>query len=374
MSDQAKVRLTQLSVSGFKSIRELRDFELGDLNILIGANGAGKSNLISFFKLLGWMLPPPGQLQYFVSRFGGANALLYFGASRTPQLQAELTFRTERGDNQYAFRLFHAAGDTLVFAEERFRFHPEHLSGAATWSDLGAGHHEAQIIPRAEEGRRTAKTILHLLKQCVVYQFHNTSETARVRQKWDVTDNYFLKEDAANLAPVLLRLRETKPKYYARIVETLRQVAPFFADFQLDERSESIMLQWKERQSDVVFGAHQMSDGTVRLMALVTLLLLPTDERPNVILLDEPELGLHPLAIDVVAGLVHAAAQSSQIVVATQSPSFVNAFDPQDVVVVERQDSESVFRRLDPASLEDWLQEYSLAELWEKNVLGGKPG
>ena len=187
-------RLNEISLSGFKSIRQLTELKLGRINILIGANGAGKSNFISFFKMLNWMTPAPGGLQFFISKSGGANSLLYQGAQITPQFEASLTFETDRGTNDYHMRLFYAAPDTLIFADEQFRFSPDNLPTEARWKSLGAGHREAQLIREATLGNVTARTILFLMKQCVVYQFHNTSDTARIRQKWDEDDNKFLKK------------------------------------------------------------------------------------------------------------------------------------------------------------------------------------
>src|SRR2546425_5675693 len=224
-------KLTNLDLEGFKSIRRLRGLRFEHLNVLIGANGAGKSNLISFFKLLNWMTPSPGSLQFHVARSGGANALLHDGAAVTPQISATLTFETEAGSNQYEMRLAHAAGDVLIFADERVRFS---RGGAVTETIFGSGHREASLIREAEQGNPTARTILRLLRRSVVYQFHDTSETARIRQKWRVDDDRFLKEDAANLAPFLHRLSLSRPRHYLRIVETIRQIAPFFADFVLD--------------------------------------------------------------------------------------------------------------------------------------------
>jgi predicted ATPase len=213
-----------------------------------------------------------------------------------------------------------------------------------------------------------------LLRECVVYQFHNTSETARIRQRWDVEDNRFLKEDGANLAPFLLRLRDAEPSSYRRILETARQIFPFFAEFVLQPMGNSVFLQWRERNSDLVFGAHQASDGTLRTLALLCLLLQPQKDLPDVLILDEPELGLHPFAINVVAGLLKGVSLQKQVILATQSTKLVDYFDPEDIVVVERSSRESLFRRLEPDKLSEWLEEYSLAELWEKNVLGGRPG
>jgi len=359
-------KLTQLQLHGFKSIRRLTSFKLGAMNVLIGVNGAGKSNLISFFKMLNWMTLASGNLQFYVGKSGGANALLHDGAAVTPQIAAALTFEIDGGISEYVMRLSYAAQDTLIFAEETCRV-------SQSWIRLDAGRRESGLIRVAAEGDSTARTILNLMKECVVYQFHNTSETARIRQRWAIDDNRFLKEDAANLAPFLLRLREEKPKAYARIVETIRQIAPFFADFVLEPANETTMLQWRERNSDLVFGPHQASDGTLRVMALVALLLQPEEDLPTVVILDEPELGLHPYAVNVVAGLVKSVATHTQVLLATQSMTFIDHFDPEHIVVVSRPDRESTFKRLDPQRLKEWLEEYSLAELWEKNVIGGRP-
>jgi predicted ATPase len=217
------------------------------------------------------------------------------------------------------------------------------------------------------------RTVWGFLLDCVVHQFHNTSETARIRQRWSVSDNEHLKEDGANLAPFLLRIREQHPAHYQRISGTLRQIAPFFADFVLVPEGDTILLRWREFDNDVVFGPHQASDGTLRAMALVALLLQPTEELPAVIILDEPELGLHPRAISILAGLLQGVSSHSQVIVATQSPVLLDHFEPEQVIVAEREGSESVFRRLDPEKLASWLEEYTLSELWDKNVLGGRP-
>jgi predicted ATPase len=340
--------------------------------VLIGANGSGKSNLISFFKLLNWMVVPPGNLQFYVSKTGGANSLLHDGAAATPQIEACLTFATEWGTNDYYVRLFHAAQDTLIFADERCRF-VDRSAGRGNWVSLGSGHRESKLFVAASQGDKTAQMTLKLTKRCMVYQFHNTSDTARIRQRWSVEDNRFLKEDAANLASFLLRLQESQPGAYARIVETIRQIAPFFADFVLEPADGMVILQWREQNTDLVFGPHQASDGTLRMMALVSLLLQPEDDLPPVVILDEPELGLHPYAINIVAGLLQSVSNYAQVILATQSASFIDHFDPAQIIVVDRPGRESTFRRLDPEKLKDWLEEYSVTELWEKNVIGGRP-
>jgi predicted ATPase len=248
------------------------------------------SNLISGFKLLRWMMQSPGKLQFFIGQAGGANSLLFNGSSVTPQMEAEFHFETESGRNDYFCRLFHGAPDTLIFADERYRFSRNTFNGLADWTLLDAGHKEAKLIEINNLGDPTARTIFRLMQGCAVYQFHNTSDTARVRQRWNIEDSRYLREDAANLAPFLLRLKETEPIYYKIIVETLQQIALFFADFVLEAINNSVMLQWSERDTDLVFSAHQVSDGTLRTIALLTLLLQPPGNLPEVLILDEPEL------------------------------------------------------------------------------------
>lgn len=366
-------RLAKLTIRGFKTIRALEDFVPGTITVLIGPNGAGKSNFISFFRMLSWSLVAPGNLQAHVGEAGGASTMLWGGPSVTPQIEASLCIDTERGRNSYAFRLFYAAGDTFVFADERYRFAPTALTTDATWSVLGAGHKEAKLLERAEGGVATAGAVRSMLQKLIVHQFHNTSATARMRGKWAVDDGRWLKEDGGNLGPFLFRLQREQAPYYRRIVETLRNILPFFADFVFEVEHDRLLLRWRERHSDVTFSASQAADGMLRVMALVALLLQPERDLPNVLILDEPELGLHPFAIAVVAGLIRSASSSVQVVVATQSVSLIDAFAPEEIVVVERGDGGSTFRRLDRTSLTEWLEDYSVSELWEKNVLGGRP-
>jgi len=366
-------RLQKLTLKGFKSIRELMDFEPGSLTVLIGPNGAGKSNLISFFRLLSWTLASPGNLQVHVAELGGASTLLHDGPSKTREIEADLTLLTDMGENQYAFRVVYAAGDRLIYAEERFRFSRSDFPGRAAWKELDAGHRESKLISKADEGDQTARTILGLLRKIILYQFHNTSATARMRGKWDVEDNRWLKEDAANISPFMHRLRDSESRCYQRIVETIRLILPFFADFELEPEHRGLLLSWRERNSDRVFNASQAADGMLRVMALVALLLQPERDLPDVLILDEPELGLHPYAINVVGGLIRSISTQIQVIVATQSMPLIDCFEPKDVVVVERKGRESGFRRLDEKALKEWLDDYSLSELWEKNVFGGRP-
>lgn len=221
-----------------------------------------------------------------------------------------------------------------------------------------------------------ARAFRYLITNCRVFHFHDTSASSRVRQTCYIEDNRFLMPDAGNLAAVLYRLKEKEPATYKRIVGTIKQIAPIFDDFVLAPSAlnhQRILLNWRDRFSDVLFGPHMISDGTLRAMALITLFSQGQQNMPPVIVIDEPELGLHPFAINVLAGLLRKASHKCQIIVATQSASLLDHFEPDELVVVERTGQESSFVRLDPARLEEWLSEYTMRELWEKNVIGGGP-
>lgn len=361
--------LRRVTLKGFKSIKAM-DLELRALNVLIGANGAGKSNLVSFFKMLNEMMG--GRLQQYIGASGRAHSLLHFGPKVTPQMEAQLEFEDEKSRNTYAMRLFHAAGDTLIFAEETFSFQQAGFSSPKVVK-LGSGHQETRI----GKEEPMDKILRWLLNNCRVYHFHDTSSTARVRQYGYIGDNRWLMPDAGNLAAFLLRLREENGgSAYQRIVTTIRMIAPFFEDFDLEPsgpNKRDVILNWREKESDQVFGPHQFSDGTLRAICLITLLMQPEDELPGLIIVDEPEIGLHPYALNVVAALFGNASHHSRVLISTQSASFLDNFDPEDVIVVNREGRESQFERLNPSELEAWLEEYSLGEVWEKNVIGGGP-
>ena len=343
------------------------------MNVLIGANGAGKNNLISFFKMMNELTA--GRLQQHVALTGHATANLHFGPKVTPQLETRLIFETDNGTDTYDMRLFHAAGDTLVFAEENLSFHQTGYQHPRTTS-LGTGHKETLIGNAASDGDTTARTLRYMLNRCRVFHFHDTSPTARVRQHCYVGDDRFLMPDAANLAAILYRSKLQNAGIYRQIVDTIRQIAPFFDDFDLEPTgagNNNIILNWRHRESDLIFGPHQLSDGTLRAMCLISLLMQPADQLPLLIVVDEPELGLHPYALNVVASLFRAASLHVQILISTQSSAFLDGFGADDVVVVERDGEESRFDRPDGEHLREWLEDYTIGEVWDRNVIGGGP-
>jgi predicted ATPase len=367
--------LRRVILQGFKSIKAM-DLELRALNVLIGANGAGKSNVVSFFKMLNEMMG--GRLQAYIAEAGRAQSVLHYGPKRTPQMGATLEFETDQGLNTYHQRLFHVAGDTLAFADETLDFKRHDWQGPHKPPlSLGSGHPETQIGDEANRGNQTATVFRHLLSRCRVFHFHDTSSTARSRAYSYVGNDRWLMPDAGNVAAMLYRFKkEEQNPAYRRIVGTVRQIAPFLADFELEPTGsggKDIILNWRDRYTGEVLGAHQLSDGTLRFISLATLLLQPQSLLPDVIVIDEPELGQHPAGLNLLGGMLCSVSHHCQVIVATQSAALVDGFAPDDVIVANRVDGASTFERLSEEQLKDWLQEYTLGQLWEKNVVGGGP-
>jgi predicted ATPase len=356
--------LKRLTVRGFKSIRALEGFELRDLNVLIGANGAGKSNFISLFRLLTELVER--RLQLFVQEQDGPDGLLFGTRKRTEQLEVELYF----GRNGYRFSLRPAAS-RLIFSREETWFSGD-LNPDVTHS-MGSGHGEAQLPDAMEDS--FGPYVLPAIQSWRVYHLHDTGREAPLRHAQPVRDNLRLKPDAANLAPFLRFLRERFPDHHQSIVSTVRLVAPFFDDFVYrKDPGERVELEWLEQgDPETPRSPRQLSDGSLRFIGLATILLQPAHLQPDTILIDEPELGLHPLALTILAGLLRQASDQRQIIVSTQSVELVNELAPEDVIVVGRKEGASWFERLDAERLEEWLQEYTLGELWKMNVLGGRP-
>ncbi len=362
-------RLDRISVKGYKSIRQLDSLELRPLNVLIGANGSGKTNFISIFKMLNQMIN--SNLQSYVGKAGGANNLLYFGEKTTQEIVVELVF----GQNGYRCTLAPAAGDTLIFTGETCWYHDPAYHDPYT-IQLGAGRRETglQSEARARGRPSVAGHVIAALDSWRVYHFHDTSETALVKKTGDINDNAVLRSDASNLAAFLYWLQKKHANDYQRIVETVQLAAPFLADFVLRPSKlnpDKIQLEWREKGSDDYFNASMLSDGTLRFICLATLLLQPT--LPSTILIDEPELGLHPYAITLLAALLRSAATKTQVIVSTQSVPLVNQFTPEEIIVVDRQDGQSTFERRTIEDLAAWLEDYGMGDLWEKNLLGGRP-
>ncbi|MFO1369572.1 MAG: AAA family ATPase [Marinagarivorans sp.] len=359
-----------LSISGFKSIKKLDRLQLHSLNVLIGANGVGKSNFVSYFRMLNELVE--GRLQVWTSKAGGADRIVTYGVKETSKVESSIRFAS----NGYDLTLEPTSDDGFTFSREMLYFNGPYYG--VTKPNLRSGHNESRLKKEMNGGtsKNIATYCYDAISQWKVFHFHDTSDTAGVKRLGALHDNAHLRPDASNLAAFLYSLKESESKAYEQIVKTVRLAIPFFDDFvlkpqKLPTEEEQIRLLWKQKDSDYALWPSQLSDGSIRFICLVTALLQP--KPPSTIIIDEPELGLHPFAIALLAGLLRSSSKRMQVIVSTQSAPLVDEFSIDDLIVVEREQGATVFKRLNEEDFTNWLDDYTVSELWQKNILGGRP-
>ncbi len=383
--------LSRIHVEGFRSLRDVT-LEPGPVTVLIGPNGAGKSNLLAFLRMIPMIRTR--SLRLFVGRAGGASSLLFYGPKVTAEISFRLDFEQSPSLTTYSARLGFTAGDTFVFLDEEVGSRRQCDTELETRS-LGSGHQESSLEELSRDpDRPTEQAVSWWLARMGFFHFHDTSLTSALRINSRAEDSLYLKSDGSNLAAYLANLRwserQAKRKAWRRINLLVRKVAPFIKELrplavaeatspEPEDREngapspgQSLRLHWVDDR-DQIFDPHDLSDGTLRAIALITALAQPAANLPAVISIDEPELGLHPAALSVLAGLIRSVSHRCQILLATQSPALLDLFDPQDVVVTERIDGRTELRRLEPEKLAAWLEDYSLSEIYDKNLIGGRP-
>ena len=410
------LQLKRLRLSGFKSI-ELCDLELGGLNVLIGANGAGKSNLLSVFDLIKALVT--GNLQRYILINAGCESMLHYGSKNTDkfiiklsfeQFMYEASFTPAGNDKTLIDETLSSPNARLIIKDinqsqlnkvtvekessdkntlnEKIDYYRSEIpfpsvsnkgyesiakamSEELYWLDQENPNNTNPVKPRIET-KKAVQSLIHTANQFRVYHFNDTSDSARIKKHNQVNDNIYFRSDGSNLTAFLYLLKQVYPKSYSQIVDTIKIVAPFFHDFHLRPEpvnNEIIMLEWFANGYDQPFKAFQLSDGTLRFICLATALLQPDEYLSQTIVIDEPELGLHPDAIHILAGLIRSVSKSRQLIISTQSVDLLSEFDPEDVILVDYQNGKSTFKRPDLKFLESWLKNYSLGELWLKNVL-----
>lgn len=362
--------INHIHIDGYKSIKTA-SFSLDSINVLIGSNGVGKSNFISFFKMVNNIYEE--RLENYSIR-KGAETLLHFGSKNTKDIRGRLEFDNT---NAYGFTLQPTESNSLIIADETGYFNSEKGSqftyqGAWFPKNISRNSKESKIRITKNNINSYINDYLSSFK---IYHFHDTGDSSPLRTPADLNDNIALREDGANLAAFLYFLQEKHEKHFRRIEYIVKSVAPYFERFQLQPdrlNEQRINLEWTEiNHTDILFNASHFSDGTLRFIALATLLMQPN--LPEVILIDEPELGLHPVAINTLAGLIKKASAKTQIIISTQSVNLVGNFEPENIITVDRVEGQSVFNRLEREKLEGWLSDFTLGDLWLKNIIKGQP-
>lgn len=362
--------IERIEIFNYKSIKNAH-IDLTKLNILIGANGAGKSNFISFFELTQHLLNQ--RLGRYMLEHGGIDSMLYHGRKESDSISSLIDFENR---NAFTFKLRPTAGPKAYIEYTRDYFNNKGLSDKQyqdSWHPCNwdSNVEESEILNKPQWRAEYIRVFLHSF---TVYHFHDTSLSSPMRHPSRVGDNEFMRHDGSNIAAYLYRLKDKDETTYNLIESTIRSIAPYFKRFKLipNKNMEGfISLEWEEKDSDMYLDATNLSDGTLRFIALATLLLQPN--LPHTIIIDEPELGLHPAAINKLGALIKRASAKNQLIIATQSIELINNFSIDDLIIVERNNNQSTFSRLNEEDFSNWRDEYSVGELWEKNVIGGRP-
>lgn len=396
-------KINSVSIKGFRSLADVELTDLPNVAVMVGANGSGKSNFLRFFEMLQRTMDY-GDINRFVQFFGGADDQLFRGAEVTQQIKAQVSFGNDEDDTyDYRFDLDYVEPNNLVFSDEAFKFwrkdqefslfnsglnFEEHdPSREAAWHKFEGIHSEAEITKYTcandysdtrNEGScnpkcLAAKEIANFYKNCNIFHFHNTSNTSGMKISWDITDRVSIRSDGGNIAAVLMSLEQNNKSRYNYICRNIRRIFPNFDTFDLTEEYGKVILRWKAIDSNKTYGAHLASDGSLRFFALVTLLNLPDEMLPEVIFLDEPELGLHPAAVALLGGMLRVLSEKRQVFIATQSPLLVDAFSLENIFALELQSGKTAINRFSEKEYLHWLEEYSTGELWDKNLIGGYP-
>lgn len=365
-------KIKRIRMEGYKSIKQI-DLELKPLNIIIGSNGVGKTNFISAFKFLNQIVHK--NLQDYVYSSGGANKFLHFGSKITEKLSFFIDFDV----NSYEIVLNSVASDRLAIKTEMGKFNANAINTICKSSQalITSKLSDESNLPNIKKNPMSIpQHITRFLEGYKIYHFHDTSKDAKVKKMNVVNDNLSLNTDASNLASMLYLFKEKHEHNYAKIIDAIRIIAPYFKDFILKpDENGNLLPRWQHKEHETVFSFDDLSDGTLRFICLSTLLLQPLDFLPDTILIDEPELGLHPHAISVLAGIMKSVAkQGKQIIASSQSVTLINEFNAEDILVSDLKNNETHIRRLSQEEIKDWLDDYQIGTIWEKNIIGGTPG
>ncbi|MDP4274656.1 MAG: AAA family ATPase [Bacteroidota bacterium] len=344
-----------IEISGYKSIKSER-IDLKPINILIGANGSGKSNFISFFEFLSHLYHR--NLNEHIALSGGENKILHKGQKITDTISFKIEF--DNGNNGYS-AILKLGTEGFVFTDERLIYQ------SAKGKDISHHANEAEI---KITDNSSAKYIIKYLEGLRIYHFHDTSNKSPFTTYRHIeNDSYYLYDNGSNLAAFLYHIKNDDKIVYNNIIKTIQSVAPYFLDFSfIPNQEQYLRLQWKDKYSDTIYGATDLSDGTIRFIALTTLFMQP--DLPETIIIDEPELGLHPSAIAKLAGMIKSvSAKGCQVIIATQSAELISHFSPDSIITVDQIDGCSKFKRLNTEELQQWLEDYTIDDLWKQNII-----
>ena len=366
-------------------------FPLEPLNVLIGPNASGKSNLIEVLSLLA---SAPLDLQEPIRRGGGIHDWLWKGARKTPTATIDVTLASRKGLRYWLSfteegSRFYLVDEVIEDAEpamagEAPNFYYRYQRGSPVIDVQGETRSKLQLKredvepdqsilsqrrdPNSYEELETVGLLFRFMR---FYREWNVERNApaRLPQKPDLQQGYLL-EDASNLSLVLSGLLN-QPPVKDRILERMRDFYPTFRDVNTPISGGTVQISFHEDGLHQAVPATRLSDGSLRYLCLLAVLCNPSLQ--PVVCIEEPELGLHPDVIPEVAKLLVEMSSRTQIFVTTHSDILVDALTdtPEAVIVCEKSEGATQLRRLDAEQLKPWLEQYRLGELWTRGEIGG---
>jgi predicted ATPase len=339
------------------------EIELLPLNVIIGQNASGKSNFIDVIKLLR-SLPQDKGLINLISKSGGINEWIWKGVKTNDFLEIEVQISWLFQLTTYKIRIVEALQRLGIESEQI-------IEKGHTVNRNRTTKAEDSILSVNETNYRGASysTVRAAFLNLAIYSDLQITRKSEIRSpKPSDALNDFLAEDGSNLALILdnLNYRGKKPE----IMRNLQKFYPQFTDYLTTTQGGTIQLHLREGDYNPI-SAYRLSDGTLRYLCLLAILCHP--EPPPLICIEEPETGLHPDILPTIAELMKEASQRTQLIVTTHSDILVSAFSdmPEAVLVCEKDEDGTHFKRLEAEKLKAWLDEYSLGDLWLKGEIGG---
>lgn len=369
---------------------DTKELELGALNVLIGPNGSGKSNLI---EALGLLQAAPKDLTAPIREGGGIRDWIWHGDPKASSAHIEVIVENPKGPQALRYSIgFAEKGQRFELTDERIEneqpdtghpkpyFYFELHGGRAVLNYKDSGERQLRpeeidpeqsiLAQRKDPDHYPELTYLGGAFGCMrLYREWSFGRYTppRLPQKADLP-NDFLGEDARNLGLVLNRLKR-EPKVKKRLLEALRKLYEGVTDFDVSIEGGTVQVFFQE--GNITVPATRLSDGTLRYLSLLAVLCHPTP--PPLVCIEEPELGLHPDILPTLSELLRDASARCQLIVTTHSGVLVDALTdmPESIVICEKRSGKTEMRRLNKEDLAEWLERYSLGELWRKGELGG---
>lgn len=367
----SSIILERIIATNYKSFRTL-DLPIKQVNVLIGANGAGKSNIQRLFGMIKSIVNQ--EFQAYIDKSNGSGAILHYGHMKSDLINITIWFKHDNNlSSAYHCKLVPAEKSMKLVNETIYVRDSSKFSDPIVYCEHDNITTESHL-PHWANISDIPRQILDAIRSWHIYNFNDSSALARAKQPCNLDDNLCLAPDASNLPAYLDMLRNKYPKNYDSIVQTIRMVNPSFSDFFLRRHPfifNHVELMWKENNTDFIFNANMLSDNMLRFIFLTTLFLQPREMLPSLIVLDNADLGLHPYAIVLLAEMIHSVTVTdrTKVVLSTQSATLIDQFEHEDILLVELDHGISMVRRIDQNKIVPWLAEYSLGELWQKNVL-----